>query len=69
METIKSILFNALMAIVVWYVPQFIFGFIAGYIIAAINSTIEECAGFLIIGGIIISIISEFIYWKYRINN
>lgn len=69
MEIIKSMLFNAFMAVVVWYVPQFIFGFIAGFVIAGLNSTIEECAGFLIIGGIIISIISEFAYWKYRINN
>lgn len=69
METIKSILLNALMAIVVWYIPQFIFGFIAGFMIACFNTTVEECAGLLIIGGIIISIISEFMYWKYRIEN
>ena len=69
MEIIKSMLFNAFMAVVVWYIPQFIFGFIAGFVIAGLNTTIEECAGILIIGAIIISIISEFMYWKYRIEN
>lgn len=69
METIKSILFNMLMAIIIWYIPQFIFGFIAGFMIAYFGTTVEECAGLLMIGGIIISIISEFMYWKYRIEN
>lgn len=63
-----KILFNILMSIIVWYVPQFVVGYIIGFVGSMMNKTMDDVYVTVCVLGIMVSIASEVIYWKYQIS-
>ncbi len=61
-----KVLFNILMAIVVWYAPQFLAGAIVGFIALAMDLSMDTAIITATIVGLLVSIASEIIYWRYR---
>lgn len=60
-----KVLFNILMAIIVWYVPQIIVGYIIGFFGGMMGLGMSDIFMPVCIAGITVSIISEIVYWRH----
>ena len=70
MNTLKKILLNVALFLLVWYGSQSVIGFLLGigiaFTIGEMNST---AIMILTYGGLLTSIVSEVVFWGHRIVN